>query len=105
MFLALQEDDELLSLISYIFLGLAFFLMTFVAVTNYLSKKNVSNATYAEMVTKAIDKYFRQTNLIHRKYGVEWAIVEGHYWIELRILDKIESARIKQEKEALELKI
>lgn len=105
MFLALEKGDHLLSLISYIFLTVAFFLMTFVAITNYMSKKNVSNATYSEMVTKAIDKYFRQANLIYRKDNVEWAIVEGHFWIELRILDKIESARIKQEKEALELKV
>lgn len=37
------------------------------------------------MVQKALDDYFDQINGIYEKRGLLWYLVEGHYWIELRI--------------------
>ena len=40
------------------------------------------------MVKNALDEYFSQINLIYHKRGMHWSVVEGHYWIELKINPK-----------------
>lgn len=40
------------------------------------------------MVKKALDEYFSKVNTVLEKRGLEWYVVEGHYWLELRIYNR-----------------
>jgi hypothetical protein len=67
IYVALVEVSNTIELVSYCFLIMAFLLMTAVTVTNFHSKKKVSSLSYAEMVTTAIDNYFKKINMIYNK--------------------------------------
>jgi len=68
---------------------MAFVVMGFITVLNFFSKNKVSNLSFAEMVTSAIDEYFKKINTNFVKDGLEFAVIEGHYWIEVRVLEKM----------------
>jgi len=89
IYLALEHNSGTFELISYVFLVMAFVVMSFVTVMNLFSKNKVSSLSYSEMVTSAIDEYFKKININFVKDGIEFAVIEGHFWIEVRILEKM----------------
>lgn len=41
------------------------------------------------MVKKELDIYFLKKNsTIYEKRGMEWFVIDGHYWIELRVYNR-----------------
>jgi len=81
---AMERDSGLLELIGYIIVTVAMIWVIVTALVNYCKKKERSN-NYSQMVKKSLDEYFTKINPIYERRGLKWHVVEGHFWIELRI--------------------
>ena len=44
--------------------------------------------TFNAQVKNGLDGYFQRINAqIYERRGIEWYVIDGHYWIELRLFD------------------
>jgi hypothetical protein len=45
--------------------------------------------TFNELVKMDLDAFFKKINKDFKVYGIEWATIDGHYWIELRLSEPL----------------
>jgi hypothetical protein len=66
----------------FLSLALSLLLITFITIYNYIRGGYIF-ASYEKMVKKNLDNCFEKFN--HNENGLEWYVVPGHYWLEIRI--------------------
>lgn len=75
-----------LDISSYFFLILSVMCVIIITLYNFKSEQR-TYISYNHMIKKRLGHYFEKINLTHfRKRKLEWFLIEGHYWIELRIM-------------------
>lgn len=81
----LPEYDLWYQILTFALLGVCIVIVSFISLINFC-KRTDSVETYEEMVLDRVGDYFyklNQNGFIDR--GMEWFLVPGHYWLELRI--------------------
>jgi hypothetical protein len=56
------------------------------AVSIYNWKRNVDKPiTFNELVKTELERFFKKINPQYKEQGIEWATIDGHYWLEVRL--------------------
>ena len=81
-----KVDQLWFDILTYSILTLSFAIVIFISTINFCGSKKKRTMTYNEMVRDRLTIFFNDINEKLRKRGLEWVMVENHYWIELRII-------------------
>ena len=81
----LPKYDVWYQVLTYLVLGVDLILISTISTLNFfLRTDNIE--TFEEMVYKKLGNYFEKLNATeYKSKGMEWYLVPGHYWLELRI--------------------
>lgn len=81
----LPENDLWYQVLTFALLGVSLTLVSLISLINFC-KRTDRIETYDEMILEKIGNYFKQLNetKFHAR-NMEWFLVPGHYWLELRI--------------------
>lgn len=60
-----------------------------IAIYNW-GKKITKPLSFNEQVKLDLNLFFNKINPEFKYYGIEWATIDGHYWLELRLTNPIE---------------
>jgi len=61
-------------------------IVSFLSLYECCRQTEMQKMTFNAMIKKELDGYFQRINAqIYDKRGMEWYVIDGHYWIELRI--------------------
>jgi len=89
MYAAIHLDSNILEYSSYIAIALAFLIVVPLSMLECLRYSDNKFMSFNIMVKKALDEYLIKLNVLLDKRGLEWYCVEGHYWLELRIFNRM----------------
>lgn len=78
-----MEDSITYDVIQYTALGISIFCILFITGYNFFMSQ-VTFRSYEHMVKKKLDSIFEVLN--KNEVGIEWYVVPGHYWLEVRVL-------------------
>lgn len=76
------EENIFYDTIMFACLALSLVSISYITIYNYI-RGGYAFLSYEEMVKKKLDNTFEKFN--HNDNGIEWYVVPGHYWLELRI--------------------
>ena len=71
-----------------IFIGAPVFIMVFVMIYNW-RRSSSKIQTFNELVKIDLDEFYRLINPHFKGDGIQWGTIDGHYWIECRIIEKV----------------
>ena len=81
----LPEKDLWFEIFTFVLLSVSLFIVCAISLINFC-KKTDEIQTYEEMIAERLGVYFEKlNNSVYRKRNMEWYLVPGHYWLELRI--------------------
>ena len=81
----LPEENTAYRVFTFILLGISLILVCLVSLINFCQKTD-KIMTFDEMVMDRVGKYFDHLNETeYYQRDMEWFLVPGHYWLELRI--------------------
>lgn len=83
---SIDYDSYLLEVFSYISLVISFGITVPLSLVECLRRSDSKLVTFNGMVKKDLDLFFHKINVNkYEKRGLDWHVIDGHYWIELRI--------------------
>lgn len=72
-------------ILTFALLAVALVIVSAISLLNFCKRTDFIE-TFEEMVGKKLNDYFEKlNNMEYRSRGLEWYLVPGHYWLELRI--------------------
>lgn len=81
----LPEEDLWFEILTFVLLGVSLFIVCMVSLVNFCQKTD-DIKTYEDMIMEKVGTYFERLNEDEfLAKGMEWYLVPGHYWLELRI--------------------
>jgi hypothetical protein len=81
----LPENDLWYEILTFVLLAVSLVIVCAISLVNFC-KKTDEIKTYEEMIYERIGAYFKKINdSEYSQRGLEWFLVPGHYWLELRI--------------------
>ena len=83
-----SSDDRLLLYVSHVLISVSL-LSVFIALIVNWKAKVLPPITFNQMVKKDLDDFFCTINEVSSKKGIEWSTIDGHYWLELKINEKV----------------
>lgn len=81
-------DNENLAIVSHVLISVSLVSVFISLIVNWRTKV-VAPITFNQMVKNDLDEFFGAINFDSKRKGIEWATLDGHYWLELRITPSI----------------
>ena len=84
----LPENDVWYEILTFTLLSISLIIACAISLINFFKKTDEIH-TFEEMIMERVGAYFEKLNENkYRKKNMEWYLVPGHYWLELRIKDR-----------------
>ena len=79
-----ENENVAYDSLAYLLFAGAFVLAAVVGFLNYFQPEP-RFLTYDEMVREKLDEYFKKINQESEGRSIQWNVVQGHYWLEIRM--------------------
>lgn len=80
----LPEYELWYDIFTFSLLGLSLVIVSGISLINFLMSTETIE-TYDHMVMDKLGNFFEKLNVEYAKRQMEWVLIPGHYWLELRI--------------------
>ena len=84
VYYGVRDDDERLIIAGFTMLGISFIVATVLSFMNFFARPD-RQTPFNVMVKRSLNSYFEKVNRKYGARGVEWTVIEDHYWLEVRI--------------------
>lgn len=84
---AIAYDSDRLEMVSYIIIVTSFSIVLPLSLYECMRYSDNKFISFELLIKKDLTNYFNKINVNYANRGLEWWVVDGHYWIELRIYD------------------
>lgn len=83
----LDQHGPAYEAITYIICGISWICSISILLYNFL-KPFQESSSFEDMVYRKVGEYFNKVNEKWNPKNLDWLLIPGHYWIEVRMLDK-----------------
>jgi len=90
IYVAINLESVILQITSYGLIFASIFIIVTLSVNECFRDSSKKFIKFNKTVKLELDSFFEGVNLVQREVGVQWAVNEGHYWLECRINRNLE---------------